>query len=43
MIDAGEQSDDEEPENVSRLVSETIHFLIPEGETVIGNFKIIMC
>ncbi|PAV65221.1 hypothetical protein WR25_20741 isoform A [Diploscapter pachys] len=41
MIDTGDQSDDEEPENVSRLVSETIHFLIPEGETVIGGWGLI--
>ncbi|WKX89407.1 hypothetical protein Q1695_008791 [Nippostrongylus brasiliensis] len=37
---ADSDSDSEEDENVSRLVSETIHFLLPEGEVVIGGWAL---
>lgn len=33
-------SDSEEDENVCRLVAETIHFLLPEGEVVVGRTPI---
>ncbi|ETN86291.1 hypothetical protein NECAME_16418 [Necator americanus] len=38
MVDS--DSDSEEDENVSRLVAETVHFLIPEGEVVVGGWAL---
>lgn len=36
---ADSDSDSEEDENVSRLVAETVHFLLPEGEVVVGELS----
>ncbi|XGW21304.1 hypothetical protein V3C99_004338 [Haemonchus contortus] len=38
MVDT--DSDSEEDENVCRLVAETIHFLLPEGEVVVGGWAL---
>ncbi|KHJ87863.1 hypothetical protein OESDEN_12353 [Oesophagostomum dentatum] len=38
MVDS--DSDSEEDENVSRLVAETVHFLLPEGEVVVGGWAL---
>ncbi|CAJ0596175.1 unnamed protein product [Cylicocyclus nassatus] len=38
MLEA--DSDSEEDENVGRLVAETVHFLLPEGEVVVGGWAL---
>ncbi|VDO46042.1 unnamed protein product [Haemonchus placei] len=38
MVDTDSES--EEDENVCRLVAETIHFLLPEGEVVVGGWAL---
>ncbi|KIH53788.1 hypothetical protein ANCDUO_16072 [Ancylostoma duodenale] len=37
---ADSDSDSEEDENVCRLVAETVHFLLPEGEVVVGGWAL---
>ncbi|KAK6056700.1 hypothetical protein COOONC_05788 [Cooperia oncophora] len=37
---ADTDSDSEEDENVCRLVAETVHFLLPEGEVVVGGWAL---
>ncbi|KAK5986388.1 Phosphatidylinositide phosphatase SAC2 [Trichostrongylus colubriformis] len=37
---ADSDSESEEDENVCRLVAETVHFLLPEGEVVVGGWAL---
>lgn len=35
------EDEEEEDESVSRLVNETIHFLMPENEVVVGGWGLV--